>query len=203
MLAPEAEPKEKETMPLNVPPVSGETESLLAFLGQQRAAAAHAAYGLTEDQARSSSTGSTLSIGGLIKHLASAERGWIARLEGVDAGDPTDYTAYLAGFHLTDDETLAGALALYEEEAARSDKVIAGQADLGRIIALPKGVPWFPEAASVRWIVLHLIEETARHAGHADIIRESLDGASAGALMAAVEGWPETDWVTPWKPASS
>jgi hypothetical protein len=61
---------------------------------------------------------------------------------------------------------------------------MADVADLGRAVPLPTGVPWFPEGATVRWVLLHLIEETARHAGHADIIRESLDGASAGALMA-------------------
>ena len=57
---------------------------------------------------------------------------------------------------------------------------------------MPKGVPWFPrdvEAWSVRWVLLHIIEETARHAGHADIIREALDGATMYALMAAAEGW--------------
>src|SRR5580704_16072779 len=95
-------------MPLNVPPVSGESGSLLAFLAQQRAAARTAAYGLTEDQARMATTASTLSVGGLIKHLAGAERGWIDRLEQCDTSDPTDYAAYLAGFHLTPDESLAG-----------------------------------------------------------------------------------------------
>lgn len=190
-------------MPLNVPPVSGESESLLAFLAQQRAAARNAAYGLTEDQARMATTGSALSVGGLIKHLAAAESGWIDRLEQCDSTDPTDYGAYLAQFHLTAEESLAGVLDLYEHSAARTDRVVAAVTDLGRVVDLPKGVPWFPEEASVRWIVLHLIEETARHAGHADIIRESLDGASAGALMAAAEGWPETDWVKPWTPATS
>jgi hypothetical protein len=53
----------------------------------------------------------------------------------------------------------------------------------------------------VRWIALHLIEETARHAGHADIIREALDGALSGPLMAAAEGWPPDGWVKPWQPA--
>jgi hypothetical protein len=190
-------------MPLNVPPVPGESGSLLAFLAQQRAAARNAAYGLTEEQARMATTTSTLSVGGLIKHLAGAEQGWIDRLEQRDTADPTDYAAYLAGFHLTDGESLAGVLDLYARAAGRTDSVIAAVDDLDRVVELPKGVPWFPEAASVRWIVLHLVEETARHAGHADIIRESLDGASSGALMAAVEGWPETAWVTPWTPAAS
>jgi hypothetical protein len=55
----------------------------------------------------------------------------------------------------------------------------------------------------VRWVLLHLIEELARHAGHADIVRESIDGATAYELMAAAEGWPETDWLKPWKPAGT
>jgi hypothetical protein len=53
-----------------------------------------------------------------------------------------------------------------------------------------------------RWILLHLIEETARHAGHADLIREALDGALSGPLMAAAEGWPADGWVKPWRPPS-
>jgi hypothetical protein len=54
----------------------------------------------------------------------------------------------------------------------------------------------------VRWVLLHLVEETARHAGHADIIRETVDGATAYPLMAAAEGWPESDFVKPWAPAA-
>ena len=60
-------------------------------------------------------------------------------------------------------------------------------------------VPRDVDAWSVRWVLLHLIEETARHAGHADIIREHLDGATAFELMAAAEGWPATDWLKPWQ----
>jgi len=48
-------------------------------------------------------------------------------------------------------------------------------------------------------VLLHLITETARHAGHADIVREMVDGATAFPLMAAVEGWPATDWMQPWE----
>ena len=54
----------------------------------------------------------------------------------------------------------------------------------------------------MRWVALHLIEELTRHAGHADIIRESIDGATMYELMAGLEGWPETDWIKPWKPAT-
>ena len=58
------------------------------------------------------------------------------------------------------------------------------------------------DAWSVRWVLLHLIEEVARHAGHADIVREAVDGATMYPLMAAAEGWPATDWMQPWEPAS-
>jgi hypothetical protein len=53
---------------------------------------------------------------------------------------------------------------------------------------------------TLRWVLLHLIQETARHAGHADIIRESVDGATSYPLLAAAEGWPATDWLKPWTP---
>jgi hypothetical protein len=75
---------------------------------------------------------------------------------------------------------------------------------LGRLVAIPDG-PWMPDrdACTVRWVLFHIIEEAARHAGHADILRECLDGATAGELMAAVEGWPEQGWIKPWRPRPS
>jgi hypothetical protein len=188
---------------MNTPPATDERQGLLAFLAQQRAAVRIAAYGLTDDQARLVTTASTLSIGGLVKHVAGAERGWIDKVLECDTSDPTDYAGYLAGFVMGPDETLAGLLDAYETEATRTDATITGVADLGQSVPLPKGVPWFPDEASVRWVLLHLVEETARHAGHADIIRECLDGATAGSLMAAAEGWEPTPWVTPWEPVAS
>jgi hypothetical protein len=101
------------------------------------------------------------------------------------------------------DDTLAATIARYDEAAARTEEVIAGIEDLGTPVPVPKGVPWYPqdiEAWSVRWVLFHLIEETARHAGHADIIREHIDGGTAIPLMAAAEGWPESGFVKPWKP---
>ena len=114
--------------------------------------------------------------------------------------------AYVANFRLGPDETLADVLALYEEVAKETEVAIAGIADLGQPVPIPKGVPWFPDdvdAWSVRWVLLHLIEETARHAGHADILRESIDGATAFPLMAAVEGWPASPWMQPWRPSEA
>ena len=66
---------------------------------------------------------------------------------------------------------------------------------------VPGDAPWFPKdiaAWSVRWVLFHLIEELARHAGQGDIIRESIDGVTLYELLAGIEDWPATDWLTPW-----
>ena len=191
-------------MPGNVPPVADERSALLAYLAQQRYVLRIAAYGLTDEQARETPTRSALSIGGLIKHVASTERGWIdmvlQRSRPPQNGSPED--DYLANFRLGPHETLASVLRLYDEVAQETERVIAAIPDLGQPVPVPKGVPWFPrdvDAWSVRWVLLHLIEETARHSGHADIVRESLDGATAMPLMAAAEGWPSPPWLQPWE----
>ncbi|HEY3262754.1 MAG TPA: DinB family protein [Pseudonocardiaceae bacterium] len=193
-------------MPGQVRPVADEREGLLAYLAQQRDAVRIAAHGLTDEQARATPAVSALSIGGLIKHLAATERGWLDTVLQRDRGGTEEAESnYHDGFRLTPDETLADVLARYDEVAKETEAIIAGIADLGQPVPVPKGVPWFPddvEAWSVRWVLLHLIEETARHAGHADIVRESVDGATAYELMAAAEGWPATEWLTPWQPPS-
>ncbi len=111
-------------------------------------------------------------------------------------------TSYEEGFRLGPDESLEGMLDFYESVAAETDRVV-GQPPLGPPVPVPQGVPWFPkdiDAWNVRWVVLHLIEETARHAGHADIVRESIDGATWFTLMSAVENWDLRPWVEPWQP---
>jgi uncharacterized damage-inducible protein DinB len=186
-------------MPGQVPPVPDERSGLLGYLAQQRSVLRIAAHGLTDDQSRETPTRSSLSIGGLIKHVAATERSWIDIVLQRDRATADDY---VANFRLEPDETLASVLRLYDEVAAETEQVIATIPDLGQAVLVPKGVPWFPgdvEAWSVRWVLLHLIEETARHAGHADIVRECLDGATAFPLMAAAEGWPATPWLQPWE----
>jgi uncharacterized damage-inducible protein DinB len=187
-------------MPL---PVTDERDGLLAFLAHQRYLVHVAAHGLTDEQARARPSASALSIGGLVKHLARTERGWMADVLQRSAGDAhAQVEDYLGSFTLGPQETLAGALEQYESAAKETEAIIADIADLGQPVPVPRDVPWFPkdiDAWSVRWVLLHLIEETARHAGHADIIRESLDGATAIPLLAAVEGWPATPWVRPWE----
>ncbi len=192
-------------MPAQVPPVPDERTGLLAYLAQQRYVLRIAAYGLTDEEARATPTVSALSIGGLIKHVAATERGWIdlvLQRQGASEGGEDDY---MANFRMEPEESLQSILDQYEEVAQETERVIASIPDLGQAVPVPQGVPWFPsdvDAWSVRWVLLHLIEETARHAGHADIIRESIDGATAFPLLAAAEGWPETPWLRPWEPAS-
>jgi uncharacterized damage-inducible protein DinB len=189
-------------MPGNAPPVANEREGLMTFLAQQRLVLRTAAYGLTDDQARQAPTASSLSVGGLIKHVSSVERNWmdiVLQRESEGGGEQ----AYEDGFRLLPDETLQQILDEYEETARQTIAIIDGIADLDQPVPVPKGVPWFPQdidAWSVRWVLLHLIQETARHAGHADIVRESVDGATAFPLLAAVESWPATPWMTPWTP---
>jgi uncharacterized damage-inducible protein DinB len=189
-------------MPGNVAPVANEREGLTAYLAQQRLVLRTTAYGLTDDQARQAPVASSLSVGGLIKHVSAVERNWmdIVLQRPSEEGCEQDYEN---GFRLLPSETLQQILDQYEETARQTDEIIAGIADLGQSVPVPKGVPWFPQdvdAWSVRWVLLHLIQETARHAGHADIVRESVDGATAFPLLAAVEGWPATPWLTPWSP---
>jgi Protein of unknown function (DUF664) len=178
-------------------PVADEREGLLAFLAQQRYFVRVATHGLTDEQARATPSVSQLSIGGLIKHLARTERNWMDDVlqRSPRPDNEASAAAYVDSFTLRPDETLADALHEYDQVAKETESIVAGIADLGQPVPVPPGVPWFPpdvSAWSVRWVLLHLIEETARHAGHADIIRESLDGAKAVQLLAAVEGWEPT-----------
>jgi uncharacterized damage-inducible protein DinB len=191
-------------MPGNAPVHADEAEQLLAYIAQQRDGIRFTAFGLTDEQARLTPTAGGLSIGGLVKHVAEMERSWIDNVLQRDRGGAGDQEAdYESGFRLGPDETLASALAQLDEAAEETETIVRDLADLDRPVPVPQGVPWFPDdidAWSLRWVLLHLIEEIARHAGHADIIRELIDGATMYELMAGYEGWPATDWIQPWQP---
>jgi uncharacterized damage-inducible protein DinB len=192
-------------MPGQVPPVADERGLLLAYVAQQRDAVRYAAYGLTDEQARATPTAGTLSVGGLVKHCAAMERGWVDTIlqHTSDESFEEAMERYATDFALQPDETLADVMADYDEVAKRTEEVVGVIPDLDQPVPVPQGVPWYPddvEAWSVRWVLLHLVEEIARHAGHADIVRESLDGATAMPLMAAAEKWPATPWMQPWQP---
>ena len=178
-------------MPGSVRPVVDERDGLLAYLAQQRDALRFAVHGLTDEQAASRPTVSALSLAGLIKHVARTERYWMVEIVAQRHVPELHEQDYEAGFRLEAGETVADVLALQAAVARETEVIVAEIADLGQPVPVPRDVPWFPkdvEAWSVRWVLLHLIEETARHAGHADIIRESLDGRTMYQLMAAAEG---------------
>lgn len=189
-------------MPGNPPPVKTESEALIAYLVQQRDGLRYAAFGLTDAQIRLQPTRSSLTIGGLIKHALVTERGWTDLLLG--GKQFVDEHAYADTFTLTDSETLVSLIAEFDQVAADTEAAVASLASMDVAVQLPDA-PWYPKnpaGYSARWVLLHLIEELARHAGHADLIREHIDGATMYELMAGAEGWPESDWIKPWKPAT-
>ena len=191
-------------MPGQVAPLTDERELLLAYLTQQRYVLKLTAHGLSDEQARQASPPSSLAVGGLIKHVSQVERYWIDLVVQRQADVYTADSEYEDNFRLEPGETLATVIDKYDAVARETEAVIEKIADLGQAVPVPPGVPWFPddvEAWTVRWVLLHLITETARHAGHADIVREAVDGATAFPLMAAVEGWPATEWLQPWSPS--
>ena len=154
---------------------TGERADLLESLARHRFFLRHTVAGLTDEQASRHTTVSRLTLGGLIKHVSIVEQMWA---DFIVAGPQAFAGGWGDGFVLLPGETLAGALARYEEVATRTDELVVSLADLDVSHPLPEA-PWFPPGArwSARRALLHIIAETAQHAGHADIIRESLDGA--------------------------
>ena len=148
-------------------------------------------------------------MGALVKHATGVSRGWMARVTAAPEPPLADdrpfeqrVADYQDEFVMREDETLDGILQRFDEQAELTLRQLR-DADLDTPVPVPTDAPWFPDDVthwSVRWVALHLLEELARHAGHADIIREAVDGATMYELVAGREGWPETDWLKPWRP---
>jgi Protein of unknown function (DUF664) len=197
-------------MPGQAPLVGDERDALRVFVEYHQSSYPALAFGLTDDQARTTPTVSALSIGGLIKHATGVQRGWMERVEAAPAFPPQDtrpFEEIVAAYHdeyvMGEDETVAELLDKFKAQNAETLRILE-TANLDTPVPVPQDVPWFPKDIdfwSVRWVAFHLLNELARHAGHADIIRESIDGATMYDLIAGVEGWEETEWVKPWKPA--
>jgi hypothetical protein len=169
------------------PAVTGERADLLEALAHARHFLRFTVRDLTDDQARQRTTVSELTLGGLVKHVTAAERNWASFIEHGPAAAPdfsamteADYAAWAEGFRLLPGETLAAVLDEYAAVARRTDELIAALPDLNADHPLPPA-PWNAPGArwSARRALLHIAAETAQHAGHADIIRESLDGAKS------------------------
>jgi cytochrome c556 len=162
----------------SVPPVTDERNGLLVFLSAQREALRSSVKGLSEFQAHQIASASTMSLATLLHHVNRIERRWTqVAIAGRAAPDIWPVTDPAADFRLAPDERISAILDAYAATAGETDRIVAGVFDLGQHCAEAS----FSDV-TVRWVLLHLLEETARHAGHADIIRESIDGASATML---------------------
>ena len=186
-----------------------EAAALATFLREQVEAVRTAAFGLTEEEARQAPVRSTLSLGGILKHLSITWPLWQVR-EACERGErgwevnDSDIALFYGSFALTEDETLEQVLEQYDQA---TDSLVAAVASMdpdAEVLAAP--APWFgrlePMPMTARMLALHQIEEFARHAGHADIIREHLDGAQAGQLVLAAKGIPGNDFLQPWRRAA-
>ncbi|MEO9323316.1 DinB family protein [Nocardioides sp. C4-1] len=166
-----------------------ERADLLEALTKHRTLFRGTVAGLSDDQSRLTPTVSTLSLGGLVKHVAITERAWADFVtdgpadepdvdwDNVDWSDPPEAVVeHTQGFVMGPDETLEQLLATYDEVAAATDELVR-TVDLAERQSLP-AAPWFEPGATWahRRTFWHVVAETAQHAGHADIIRETIDG---------------------------
>lgn len=176
-----------------------ESDVLVGYLDQQLSAIRASTHGLTEEQARMTPCRSALSVGGILKHLTYVLDD---RLVTTAEPGPDDLALFMASFALGEGETLAGALDAFDR--ARADHLVRVRATDPAAESVEPPAPWFgrlePTPSVERFALVHEVEELARHAGHADIIREQIDGATSPSLLAAVEGWPPNDFVQPWTP---
>lgn len=164
--------------------VHREHRDLLETLDKHREFLRTTVHGLDDEQAARRSTVSELCLGGIVKHVAAMEAAWTdfivrgTEAMSFDMSDPGAQAEWANQHRMLPGETLAGILADYDAVAARTAELVAGLTDLDADHALPEA-PWFEPGArwSARRALLHVIAETAQHAGHADIIREAIDGA--------------------------
>jgi uncharacterized damage-inducible protein DinB len=158
----------------DLPRVADEVTTLTAFLEWQRATLVRKCDGLTAEQLRlRSAPPSTLSLLGLVRHLADVERWWFRRILAQEQvseiysneADPD------GDFNGVDDADADEAFATWRSECERARQIVATRS-LGDVVRHPKG-----HDVSMRWILVHMVEEYSRHNGHADLLRERIDGA--------------------------
>jgi hypothetical protein len=163
---------------------TGEPADLLEALAKHRYFLRYTVRDLTDEQAAQRTTTSELCLGGLIKHVALTEQQWVNFIvdgpSAMGSREEDGLPDWSGGFRMLEGETLAGLLDGYEQVAGRTDELVRTLPDLDISHPLPEA-PWFESGArwSARRVLLHVIAETAQHAGHADILRESLDGAKS------------------------
>ena len=163
------------------PPQAGdETTLLTAYLGYQRETLLLKTEGLTREQLARAHPPSSLTLAGLLHHLALVEESWAVERF---AGQPVPEPWAAVDWDATPDWEFDTAVDLesevlrerYREAGRRTDAVVAATGDLDALSAQPLRDG---DRFSLRWMLLHLVEETARHAGHADLLREAVDGVT-------------------------
>ncbi|MER6580727.1 DinB family protein [Nonomuraea sp. NPDC001023] len=157
-------------MGTEVPPSGGEKESLHASLDRHRDVVVWKLQGLGEEQVRRPMTPSGTSLLGIVKHLAAVEYGWFCATFGREA-EPL-WFAPEDDFAIGERETTEQIVAFYGRARAAADKAIT-DLPLDEI-----GTSWSGRRVTLRWVLIHMIEDTVRHAGHMDILRELIDGAT-------------------------
>jgi uncharacterized damage-inducible protein DinB len=159
-----------------------ERREFISAMAKQRKLLVLTVRGLSEEQIRLRPTVSALCLGGLLTHVTIVEQNWSNFITqgtaAIGGADPTSLPHHDASFGIADGETVATLLARYDEVARSTNELVMGLPSLDVAHPLPEA-PWFKKGASwsARRVLLHIITETAQHAGHADIIRETIDGA--------------------------
>ena len=173
------QPAADTTVPPGDEAPPGERADLLEALRTQRYLFLHTVDSLDDEAAAGRPTVSELSLGGLVKHVALMETQWCDFIEGGPAAmaDDEESPDWADGFRLLPGETLADQVDTFHRAAARTDALLLSLPDLSATQPLPPA-PWFRPGAtrSARRVFVHLVAEIAQHAGHADILRESIDG---------------------------
>jgi uncharacterized damage-inducible protein DinB len=158
-------------MVIRVPFTGAEKESLKVSLDRHRDAILWKLEGLSDEDLRRQMVPSGTSLLGLVKHLGAVEYGWFCETFGRPTEPlPFDENDPEADMRARPDETTEDVLAFYGRARAAADRVI------GELDVEDTGTAWFGDTVTLRWVLIHMVEETARHAGHVDILRELIDG---------------------------
>lgn len=167
----------------DAPGTRSERDDLLETLAKHRGFLRQTVKGISDADAARRTTVSELCLGGLIKHVSMVEKRWADFIVNgprvmADGDRKAAMEAHAATFRMLEGETVEQLLARYDEVSGRTDELVRTLPSLDASHPLPPA-PWFPPGASwsARRVVLHVIAETAQHAGHADIVREAIDGA--------------------------
>ncbi len=167
---------------------TNESELILSLLDNQYSALRNAVSDLTEEQARSVPSASSLSLASLHNHLVQGHAAAADRIAGTVNPDRDPVEDWQSAWLVDDADSAADRLARLDAVAEQFAAVLRAEPDLDRVVDLPEDIArWLIHDGplTVRFLALHQIEEWARHAGHADVIRESIDGATAATLSGA------------------